>query len=148
MLSAGGFAVPIISWDLQCMVREPISPEAAISGLMHGLIKSDQSMDAAWFSKEGLIYVDCSHVFIVSKMGIPLKYLQRPQFCKLSCLLVYRTGKSESEPPNNNSPQTADILQFYFLSFQLLYTSTWSYIKVIKNILVIKIYIFGLMEAG
>ncbi|XVF18506.1 hypothetical protein REPUB_Repub11eG0027900 [Reevesia pubescens] len=69
MLSAGGFAMPILSRDLQYMVREPISPGAAISGLMHGLIKSDQSMDAAWFCKEGLIYVDGSHVFHTIQNG-------------------------------------------------------------------------------
>ncbi|OMO74687.1 putative Inorganic polyphosphate/ATP-NAD kinase [Corchorus capsularis] len=69
MLSAGGFAMPILSRDLQYMIREPISPGAAISGLMHGLIKSDQSMNAAWFSKEGLIYVDGSHVFYTIQNG-------------------------------------------------------------------------------
>ncbi|XVE53035.1 hypothetical protein DITRI_Ditri02bG0172800 [Diplodiscus trichospermus] len=69
MLSAGGFALPILSQDLQYMVREPISPAASISSLMHGLIKSDQSMDAAWFSKEGLIYVDGSHVFYTIQNG-------------------------------------------------------------------------------
>ncbi|OMO92572.1 putative Inorganic polyphosphate/ATP-NAD kinase [Corchorus olitorius] len=69
MLSAGGFAMPILSRDLQYMVREPISPGAAISGLMHGLIKSGQLMDAAWFSKEGLIYVDGSHVFYTIQNG-------------------------------------------------------------------------------
>ncbi|CAK7351817.1 unnamed protein product [Dovyalis caffra] len=62
MLSAGGFAMPVLSEDLQYMVREPISPGATI-GLMHGMIKSDQSMKASWFSKKGLIYVDGSHVF-------------------------------------------------------------------------------------
>ncbi|KAJ6886660.1 NADH kinase [Populus alba x Populus x berolinensis] len=45
MLSAGGFAMPVLSEDLQYMVREPISPGAAIR-LMHGVI-----------------YIDGSHVF-------------------------------------------------------------------------------------
>lgn len=62
MLSAGGFAMPVLSEDLQYMVREPISPGAAIR-LMHGVIKSDQSMKASWFSKKGVIYIDGSHVF-------------------------------------------------------------------------------------
>lgn len=61
--------MPILSEDLQYMVREPISPGAARSGLMHGLIKSNQSMDATWFSKEGLIYVDGSHVFYTIHNG-------------------------------------------------------------------------------
>ncbi|CAB4277202.1 unnamed protein product [Prunus armeniaca] len=52
MLSAGGFPMPILSEDLQFMVREPISP-GETSSLMHGLIKShhDQSMDATWFCR-------------------------------------------------------------------------------------------------
>ncbi|XP_050139377.1 NADH kinase-like [Malus sylvestris] len=61
MLSAGGFPMPILSQDLQYMVREPISPGNA-SSLMHGLIKSHQSMEATWLSKEGVIYIDDSHV--------------------------------------------------------------------------------------
>ncbi|EOY13513.1 NAD(H) kinase 3 isoform 2 [Theobroma cacao] len=69
MLSAGGFAMPILSQDLQYMVREPIASGGAISGLMHGLIKSDQSIDAAWFSKEGSIYVDGSYVFFTIQSG-------------------------------------------------------------------------------
>ncbi|WCJ32328.1 NAD(H) kinase 3 [Euphorbia peplus] len=62
MLSAGGFVMPILSQDLQYMVREPISPGASISRLMHGIIKSDQSMEIGWFSEKGVIYVDGSHV--------------------------------------------------------------------------------------
>ncbi|TXG66657.1 hypothetical protein EZV62_007932 [Acer yangbiense] len=62
MLSSGGFIMPVLSQDLQYMVREPISPGAACSGLMHGLVKSAQSMKATWFSKEGVIYIDGSHV--------------------------------------------------------------------------------------
>ncbi|KAJ0102536.1 hypothetical protein Patl1_04948 [Pistacia atlantica] len=63
MLSAGGFIMPTLSQDLQYMVREPISPPAAYSNLMHGLVKSDESMEATWFSKEGFIYIDGSHIF-------------------------------------------------------------------------------------
>ncbi|KAB2043806.1 hypothetical protein ES319_D01G044400v1 [Gossypium barbadense] len=69
MHSAGGFPMPILSRDLQYMVREPISQGPAISRLMHGLIKSDQSMDASWFSKEGFIYFDGSHVFHTIQNG-------------------------------------------------------------------------------
>ncbi|CAN6694109.1 unnamed protein product [Malus baccata var. baccata] len=61
MLSAGGFPMPILSQDLQYMVREPISPGNA-SSLMHELIKSHQSREATWLSKEGVIYIDGSHV--------------------------------------------------------------------------------------
>ncbi|CAK9171016.1 unnamed protein product [Ilex paraguariensis] len=62
MLSAGGFAMPILSKDLQYMVREPISPGTGNSSLMHGVVRSDESMDMAWFCKQGLIYIDGSHV--------------------------------------------------------------------------------------
>ncbi|XP_021894956.1 NADH kinase [Carica papaya] len=68
MLSAGGFVMPILSQDLQYMVREPISP-GAFSARMHGLVKSDESMDIGWCSKEGLIYVDGSHVFYSVQKG-------------------------------------------------------------------------------
>lgn len=61
MLSAGGFQMPILSRDLQYMVREPISPGAA-SSLMHGLIKSDQFIEVAWLCNKGVIYIDGSHV--------------------------------------------------------------------------------------
>nr|POE66549.1 nadh kinase [Quercus suber] len=53
MLSAGGFPMPILSQDLQYMVREPIFPGAA-SSLVHGLVKSDQYIETTWFSKEEL----------------------------------------------------------------------------------------------
>lgn len=62
MLSGGGFVMPVSSQDLQYMVREPISPGAAISSLMHGMVKSDQSMEVRWFSEKGVIYIDGSHV--------------------------------------------------------------------------------------
>ncbi|XP_061372939.1 NADH kinase isoform X2 [Gastrolobium bilobum] len=61
MLSAGGFPMPILSQDLQYMVREPISP-GAVSDFMHGLIKHDQTIDTTWSSKKGVIYIDGSHV--------------------------------------------------------------------------------------
>ncbi|XP_062087270.1 NADH kinase isoform X1 [Humulus lupulus] len=61
MLSAGGFPMRILSNDLQYRVREPISA-GEISSSMHGLVKSDQSMDLKWFCKEGMIYIDGSHV--------------------------------------------------------------------------------------
>ncbi|KAM0029157.1 putative phosphotransferase with an alcohol group as acceptor [Helianthus debilis subsp. tardiflorus] len=61
MLSAGGYQMPVLSKDLQYMVREPISPEPARLSLMHGLIKPNESMDVDWYTKEGLIYIDGSY---------------------------------------------------------------------------------------
>lgn len=68
MLSAGGVSVPILSRDLQYMVREPISFEAS-SSLMHGFVKPGQSMGAIWFCKEGMIYTDGSHLCHPIKHG-------------------------------------------------------------------------------
>ncbi|KAK6132584.1 hypothetical protein DH2020_033686 [Rehmannia glutinosa] len=61
MLSAGGSAMPILSKELQYMVREPILPDPN-SHLMHGFVKSDETMDITWFCREGLLYIDGSHV--------------------------------------------------------------------------------------
>lgn len=61
MLSAGGSAMPILSNDLQYMVREPISVGPA-SHLMHGFLKADETMDVTWYCSEGLVYIDGSHV--------------------------------------------------------------------------------------
>ncbi|PWA69920.1 NADH kinase [Artemisia annua] len=58
MLSAGGFQMPILSTDLQYMVREPISPTSASLGLMHGFVKPNETMDIDWYTNEGLIYID------------------------------------------------------------------------------------------
>lgn len=60
--------MPILSQDLQYMVREPISSGAA-SSLMHGFIKSYQSMEATWFCTQGIIYIDGSHVRCSIKNG-------------------------------------------------------------------------------
>ncbi|PRQ30889.1 putative phosphotransferase with an alcohol group as acceptor [Rosa chinensis] len=68
MLSAGGFPMPILSQDLQYMVREPIALGAA-SSFMHGFINPQQSMEATWFCKEGIIYIDGTHVRCSVKNG-------------------------------------------------------------------------------
>lgn len=60
--------MPSLSRELQYMVREPIYPGAA-SSLMHGFMKSDDSMDFSWFSKEGNMYIDGSHVCHSIKYG-------------------------------------------------------------------------------
>ena len=64
MLSTGGFAMPILSRDLQYPVRKPISPGAAISSLIHGLIKLDHFID-----------ILCRHVFIDSSMHLSPKWI-------------------------------------------------------------------------
>ncbi|XP_049374165.1 NADH kinase isoform X2 [Solanum verrucosum] len=61
MLSTGGFAMPILSQDLQYIVREPISP-GAYNSLMNGTVKPEELMEIAWYCKEGQIYIDGSHL--------------------------------------------------------------------------------------
>ncbi|TKY49246.1 NADH kinase [Spatholobus suberectus] len=68
MHSAGGFPLPILSQDLQYMVREPISPGAA-SDFMHGLIKHDQTIVATWTCKNGVVYIDGSHINYTIQAG-------------------------------------------------------------------------------
>ncbi|ONI12298.1 hypothetical protein PRUPE_4G156300 [Prunus persica] len=98
MLSAGGFLMPILSEDLQFMVREPISPGETPS-LMHGLIKSHQSMDATWFCKEGAIYIDGSHVFYSIQNGDTIEISSRAPILKvfLSQRLQTTVKKLEEE---------------------------------------------------
>ncbi len=64
------------------MVREPISPGAA-SGLMHGLIKSDQYIETTWFSKEGVIYIDGSHVCYSIQNGDTVEISSKAPILKL-----------------------------------------------------------------
>ncbi|XP_052179098.1 NADH kinase isoform X2 [Diospyros lotus] len=69
MLSAGGFAMPIVSKDLQYMVREPMLPRAATASLLHGIVRCDESMSIGWFSEEGMIYIDGSQVVYSVRHG-------------------------------------------------------------------------------
>ncbi|KAL0353867.1 UNVERIFIED_CONTAM: putative NADH kinase [Sesamum angustifolium] len=68
MHSAGGSAMPILSNELQYMVREPIST-GATSHLMHGFVRSYETMDIGWFCREGLLYIDGSHVVHPVQLG-------------------------------------------------------------------------------
>ncbi|CAI9088878.1 OLC1v1023327C1 [Oldenlandia corymbosa var. corymbosa] len=82
MLSAGGFTMPILSRDLQYMVREPISPSAGLE-LMRGVVKSDESMEIKWFSKEGVIYIDGSHVVFEVNFGDTIELSSRAPSLKV-----------------------------------------------------------------
>lgn len=53
--------MPILSKELQYVVREPISPGTSAHS-MHGLVKFEETMDITWFGREGNIYIDGSHV--------------------------------------------------------------------------------------
>ncbi|KNA12284.1 hypothetical protein SOVF_127380 [Spinacia oleracea] len=74
MLSAGGFVMPILSKDLQYMVREPIptptptpTPTRIIttgsnSSVVHGWVKSHQTMEITWSTEQGFAYIDGSYI--------------------------------------------------------------------------------------
>ncbi|GAB2278020.1 hypothetical protein Dimus_012719 [Dionaea muscipula] len=91
MLSAGGFSMPILSRDLQYMVREPISPVASGLNLMRGFVESHLTMDITWSSKDGVLYVDGSHftypiqqgdvIEISSKAPVLKIYLRQGSIC-------------------------------------------------------------------
>ncbi|CAA0808450.1 NADH kinase [Striga hermonthica] len=66
--SCGGSIMPILSKDLQYMVREPISP-GANKHSVHGFVKSNESMDISWFCRKGLLYIDGSHVVHSVQLG-------------------------------------------------------------------------------
>ncbi|XP_050220658.1 NADH kinase [Mercurialis annua] len=85
MHSAGGFVMPILSEDLQYMVREPILGGAGngISNLMHGIIKQDESMEARWFCDEGVVYIDGSHVRHFIQYGDTLQFSSKAPILKV-----------------------------------------------------------------
>uniref|UniRef100_A0A1J3D7Z5 NADH kinase n=1 Tax=Noccaea caerulescens TaxID=107243 RepID=A0A1J3D7Z5_NOCCA len=68
MRSAGGFVMPMLSRDLQFMVREPICPGSTASQ-MHSAFKPNQSMDVNWYSDHGTIYIDGCHVRYNVQLG-------------------------------------------------------------------------------
>lgn len=74
--------MPILCKDLQYMVREPITPGQA-ANLMHGLIKYDQVMDVTWFSEEGMIYLDGSHICRSIKYGDNIEVSSRAPTLKV-----------------------------------------------------------------
>ncbi|KAK6132533.1 hypothetical protein DH2020_033742 [Rehmannia glutinosa] len=82
MLSAGGSAMPILSKELQYMVREPILPDPN-AHLMHGFVKSDETMDITWFCREGLLYIDGSHVVHSVQHGDTIKLSSRAPTLKV-----------------------------------------------------------------
>ncbi|CAN1302789.1 NADH kinase [Linum perenne] len=83
MLSAGGFSMPISSQDLQYMVREPISPAASVTNVMHGVINRDEVMETTWFSEEGFLYVDGSSVVRSIQYGDRIKMSSRGPILKV-----------------------------------------------------------------
>lgn len=60
--------MPILSRELQYLVREPISSRDT-SHLFHGFVKSSEKMDISWFCREGLLFIDGSHVFHSIQLG-------------------------------------------------------------------------------
>lgn len=60
--------MPMLSRDLQFMVREPISPVPTLSQ-MHSAFKPDQSLDVNWYSDHGTIYIDGCQVNYNVQLG-------------------------------------------------------------------------------
>ncbi|KAL3821277.1 hypothetical protein ACJIZ3_007182 [Penstemon smallii] len=87
MLSAGGLAMPILSKELQYVVREPITLGSS-AGLMHGFVKMDETMDITWFCGEGILYIDGSHVVHSIQHGDTIELTSRAPKLK-----VYLTPK-------------------------------------------------------
>ncbi|GMH05571.1 hypothetical protein Nepgr_007411 [Nepenthes gracilis] len=83
MLSAGGFEMPILSKDLQYMVREPITPNALKSSLMHGLVGFDETFEIAWSSIEGAMYIDGSHVSYSIQQGDVIEISSRAPLLRI-----------------------------------------------------------------
>ncbi|KAL8507700.1 hypothetical protein ACS0TY_018297 [Phlomoides rotata] len=80
--SAGGFTMPILSKELQYMVREPISADAT-SELMSGLVKSSETMEVSWFCREGVLYIDGSHVVHSIQLGDTIQLSPRAPLLKV-----------------------------------------------------------------
>ncbi|XP_057766370.1 probable NADH kinase isoform X2 [Salvia miltiorrhiza] len=76
MHSTGGFTMPILSRELQYLVREPISAGDS-SHLTHGFVKSYETMDISWFCREGLLFIDGSHVVHSIQLGDTIELSSR-----------------------------------------------------------------------
>ncbi|XP_051126306.1 NADH kinase [Andrographis paniculata] len=82
MHSAGGSAMPILSKELQYMVREPIS-QMPNAHLMHGWVKSSETMNISWFCREGILYIDGSHVVHSVQLGDTIELSSRAPALKV-----------------------------------------------------------------
>lgn len=82
MHSAGGFTMPILSKELQYLVREPIS-SGAPSDLMQGFLKPYETMDISWFCREGILFIDGSHVFRSIQLGDTIELSTRAPMLKV-----------------------------------------------------------------
>lgn len=83
MLSAGGSVMPILSKDLQYMVREPIPSRATNPSLMHGLIKRDETMEISWFTKDGAVYIDGCHFAHTIRQGDTIEVSSKAPVLKI-----------------------------------------------------------------
>lgn len=73
MLSSGGYIMPILSQDLQYMVREPLLHSKTNPSLIHGVVKHNENMEIEWFCQEGTIYIDGAEVVYTIKLGDIIK---------------------------------------------------------------------------
>ncbi|KAJ8423453.1 hypothetical protein Cgig2_009355 [Carnegiea gigantea] len=96
MLSAGGSVMPILSKDLEYMVREPIPSGATNPSLMHGWVKPDETMNIYWFTEEGKVYVDGCHFTYTIRQGDTIQVSSKAPVLKifLPCKLLSVCGLS------------------------------------------------------
>lgn len=64
------------------MVREPISGGAA-SDLMYGLVKGSETMEVCWFCREGVLYIDGSHVVHSIQLGDTIELSSKAPLLKV-----------------------------------------------------------------
>lgn len=74
--------MPILSKELQYLVREPISLGAS-SDSMHGFVEPNKTMDISWFCREGLLFIDGSHVFRSIQLGDTIELSTRAPILKV-----------------------------------------------------------------
>ncbi|KAL5997703.1 hypothetical protein ACLOJK_008633 [Asimina triloba] len=101
MLSAGGFRMPILCHHLQYKVREPISPRPVGDHLMHGIVEADQTMETRWYSQEGVVYVDGSHVFSTLQYGDTIQVSPKAPVLKVFLPLHLISGIKEKPDGEN-----------------------------------------------
>lgn len=74
--------MPILSRELQYLVREPISSGDS-THLFHGFVKSYETMDISWFCRKGLLFIDGSHVLHSIQLGDTIELSSRAPMLKV-----------------------------------------------------------------
>lgn len=99
--------MPILSRDLQYMVREPIAP-GKLSSFMHGTVSPDQSIEMAWLCNEGVVYIDGSHVCHPIRYGDIVEITSKAPSLKvfLPRRMIYTTAREETSQQQHPHPKS------------------------------------------